>query len=289
MEDTTQPIRSGDVRRQARRNEEELVSAKDSAERARRQVRQAALALEAQRAPRPQSSHPSGTGHVLWSNALPGGDGRRAGHAAVSQTTQTQRLLEGEELVGTGPLDLLRPGTIWAKTSGQKTETMDVRLEPARLSAYNEIIIPHVAGKVSVEVFGPQNVLERNNVEESRVIRLDEERRFNGRVRIQSQSKSARPNGDYIHALGGLTLQRSNWSPTHEVRAEVEAPADGQIASISASFRPSGRSPSYRLSKNGTSTSLPLSVSQGDLLRLRFPSVSGTTCPNLVRTEINYN
>jgi len=285
--DTTRPIRSTDVKRQAEENENRFASAETQITEPRRRVEMAGLALRAQRAPRPANVRP-GDAHVMNVPVLPGPDAERRGRPVASLTTSSERLLEGEDLQGEGEIELLRAGSVWAAVTANRNDTFEARLQPARLAQYNELLIPHVAGTASLTVYGPEERYSVDAIGRSRLLRFDRPKQFNGHIKIDSQSRAQTDDGGHIHALGGLSFFRSEWSSACEMRASLSVPEGGQLSGVSASFRPSGASPTTRVYQNGTEQSLPLSVSKGDRIQLRFPSVGGRRAPTYARVELSY-
>lgn len=285
--DATQKVRSDEIRRRGQRNEGRFDAAESQITETRRRVQMTSMALQAKSPTLPQGKEPGST-HVLYEPITPGPDSQTRGQSVASIASTQKLLLEGQERTGEGDLELLRPGRVWAAATSTRFDRFEARLKPPRLVDYNEIHIPHIAGRISLDIYGPDGAYSIREVEHSRLIRLDEPKTFNGRVRVESRSFSTTSDGDYIHTLGGLSFFRSEWSADSEIRCGFHAPEDGQIEAVDASLRPTGHSPSFGIYVDGSEESLPLSVDEGQRLQLRFTGVSGTVDSSFARIELTY-
>jgi hypothetical protein len=244
----------------------------------------ASLALAASPPQKPPETRP-GDQHVLYEPVVPGPGSATVGPFAAPRPTGRALAVEENEIQGSGQVEMLRPGGLWATTSDSKSDTFEARLQPARRIQIDSVMIPHIAGSVDITLFSPRTDITIDNVTSSHLLRFDQPRTLNGRVQITSRSNAARGT-DYIHTLGGLEMYAADWAADGELRVPFQSPTGGTITSISARFRPGGESPAHALYQKGSEASLPVSVSKGDMLELRFPAVQGTTAASLARLAL---
>lgn len=284
-EDAGRPIRSEDLVRQKRETNERFAAADQASTEAFRRVNMAALALRAREPERPAETKPGA--YVIYRQPIAGPGAERIGPFVTTRTTGRQLKIGERDLTGAGELDLLRPGAIWAQTSENRDEVFEARLEPARLVQFNEVMVPHIAGQVSIELFSDRGSEKIAALEQSRLLRFAETKSFNGRVRLRSVSGATAPDGTYIHAMGGLSIYNSDWAPTGEVRTEFQMPEDGDLTGVDARVWPTQDQPSSTIYVDGSQVALPTSLSKGDTVQVRMPRVQGGTPASLVELSLS--
>lgn len=282
--DAGRRIRSQDLSRRNQEARERFDAAEQGVQKALERAQMASLALQASPPSRPTETAP-GDRHVLYREPAGSAGTSHVGPFVAPTPTGRSKLLRAGEIAGTGELELLRPGGLWARTHANRSHTYEARLQPERRLQVDSIMIPHVAGSVDVTLKSPRTDFEVTNVTESQLLRFDRPRALNGRVVVTSRSTATR-DGDYIHTLGGIELYAADWAAEGEIRVPFQSPAAGSITAADARLRPGGESPTHNLYRNGSQVSLPLSVAEGDPLELRFPVVDGTTAASLTRITL---
>ena len=284
--DAGRPIRSADLNRHKREAVERFQSADQSAQEAFRRSRMVALALRAREPVRPPEATPDGH-YRLYRKPLQGPGAERIGPFVTARAVSRQLKVGEQDLTGTGTLDLLRPGAIWAETSGERSKVFEARLQPSRLMEINEIMVPHIAGQVSIELFNDRSSERLGAIEESRLIRMDEAMTFNGRVRIESVSSATAPGGQYIHCMGGLSVYYSDWAPTADLKTEFQMPRDGNLRGVSARLWPTRTSVPATVVTGDEEVALPRAATKGDVVEVELADVSGFNPASLVELSVD--
>lgn len=278
------PIRSQDLEQQAARQEERFRQAEAAIDETLSRTEMMSLALQASRPPRPSEAVP---GHyVQYVDATAGPGGQMIGPFATGKRLRYSQPLKTEDVQGTGELDLLRPGSIWAARSENRVEVFEARLQPARLLQYNELVIPHIAGQISVDLYHDQGKESYIGLESSRVIRSREEHSFNGRIRVESRSAATDPHGNYIHTMGGVSLFNSDWPRRSHVEGRITLPEDGTLTQLDVTLHPSGTKPVFTIEQKGEIVSLPYTGQKGDVLEVHATDIAGELATSLLRAVL---
>lgn len=283
-----EPVRSRDLTRKFQESFARVAGAEETVGEVESSIRQTQLAVQARRQQKPQGQASSAEDGILYEEAEAGPGGNRVGPFVTAQRLSTNSVFY-EVPEGTGAIRALREGSVWARATENQQQTFEARVEPSRLMRYNELLVPHIAGKVSLRLHHDQGSGSYGPFERSRLIRIPDARRFNGRVEITSQSRSTVA-GEYVHCLGGLELRRSDWTSQWELQTTIEAPADGTIELKDLIAHPGGQSLSFTVeTAGGTSLTKTESVSKGDELVLRASGLDPTTAASLAKVKYDYS
>lgn len=281
------PIRSRDLQSTFEEQASRLVRAEETVEETRRSIRQVQLALQAGRAQSPKGQPSSAENGIMYADAMPSAGGGRVGPFVSARRLRSESVFY-EAPQGTGAINALREGKVWARATGSAQATFEARLQPARLMRYNEVLVPHIAGQISVRMHHDQGSDRYGPFERSRLIRVPEGRRFNGRIEIDSQSRST-SGGQYVHAIGGLEIRDSDWTAEWDLTVEFEAPSDGTVELKGLSAHPGGQSLPFSVEdENGTPLTKTESVAAGDRLVLRAEEIDPTVTASYARIEYDY-
>lgn len=282
------PVRSQDLLRRFSEESRRLVQAEETIRETREAVRQTQLALRASRPNTPSGRAASEEPGVAYLEPFAGQGASRVGPFLTATRVHSDPVWAGAP-TGTGAIRALQEGEVWAETSTSAQETFEARVHPERLVRYNEVLVPHVAGKVWIRLHHDQGQDEYGPYEESRLIRLPNPARFNGRLEIESKSFSSY-SGDYIHTLGGLEFRMSDWINQWEATATFTAPQSGTVELQELSAHPSGRSLSFDVEgPGGASRSKQESVSEGEELVLRASGVDPTESISFLKVKYRYS
>jgi hypothetical protein len=282
------PIRSADLEKRYRAAEANLATALLRSAAVGERVRMVELALHAAR----PASAPVGTAtssggvDTVYLPLSPGPDAELVGplvasrrSASVSAFSFTPESTDTGvdprawpsvgSVGGVGETVLLEEGAVWARLSPDAEAVFTARVEPAYLTYYNELVVPAIAGSVTVKLSrstGSPRVFE--NVETSRIFRLPGDEEFTGVVTVESTSGSGFQ-GQYIHTLGGIQLRRSTWAKTGSATASLTAPGDGTLQISAVHLHPNGKASDFTVWKNGEAQAPgTIGVLEGDVLDL---------------------
>lgn len=208
------------------------------------------------------------------------------GPFATGKRLNYSQQLTLEDIQGTGELEMLRPGGIWAARSENRVEVFEARLQPARLMQYNELLVPHIAGQVSLDLFHDQGKESHIGLESSRCFRFREERTFNGRLRVESRSSATDGHGNFIHTMGGISLFKSDWPRRTQVRGRVTVPESGTLTGVDIQLHPSGQELPFTVRTTDAEVTLPVEVTKGDVLEIHVTEVPGHEAASLVRAAL---
>ena len=266
-----QPLRSEDLNSRIRASEEAASGAlEETADMAHRldQIELALLTVES-RVPedRPQTAAAPG---VLYLPVRPLLGTELFGANIVTARNKAKRALSGE-ITGRGELSLLRSGEIFAALSAEQIDRFEARINPARLTEYNELVLPYVAGgPLMWRLYHSRGYHEYAGIRETTVFRYDTPREFNGYVELVSESRTGLE-GQFIHAGAGLSVNMSDWLASGTLEASRELPFSGTIRIENVDTYP-GKAPagSYQIFVNDTDVTAQqnIVVAAGDLLRL---------------------
>jgi len=281
------PVRSRDLSRRFQEEASRLAGAEETVESVRTAVRQTQLALQARRKRAPKGKASSAEHGAHYVDVQPGAGASRVGPFATARRLSSTSVFYSAP-TGTGAIRALREGEVWAQPTGSRQETFEARSEPGRLMEYNEVLVPHIAGKVSLRFHHDQGTDRYGPFEESQLIRLSSSRRFNGRIEIDSRSRST-VGGEYIHALGGLEIRDSDWTGAWELLATMEAPTGGTIELTGLVAHPSGRSLPFSVEDpSGTELTKTETVSEGQTLVLRAEDTDPLVSASQAKIEYSY-
>ncbi|RMH18212.1 MAG: hypothetical protein D6698_07460 [Gammaproteobacteria bacterium] len=279
------PIRSDELKARFDSVEEQAEVVVSKLERAYRNLTAVELALlAAARSATPTFSYQNGK--LVYSlPASPLNGSEMEGRYVISRRTERSLSIPYEVWPeGSGEVDLFVPGRIWARLSPNQEETFEARILPGYLTEYNEIYIPILSGQITLTTHdstGSGKSFEA--LTESFMWRSDSFVSFNGHISITSRSNVGFQ-GLFIHTLGGITFNRSNWESTFDAQASVSLPEGSyQINSVTAR----GKSLPFTVYKNNVVQDPQLIiVLQGDVLRFEVSGINGLNPIRYLKVEM---
>lgn len=281
------PIRSQDLLRRFDEEARRLAGAEETIRRVREAVRQTQLAVQAAKQAKPKGRAAGEEEASMYLDPTTSTGAERVGPFLTATRVQQDDVRLGTP-AGTGAIRALREGEVWASL-GSENETFEARMDPARLMRYNELLVPHVAGTVTLHLHHDNGSQQYGPFEESRLFRLSTPAKFNGRLEIDSAS-SVTVSGEHVHALGGLEIRSSDWVNGWELTSSFTAPKAGTIELNELSAHPSGRSLSFSVeSPGGASRTKSESVSDGEELVVRASGIDPTEAVSFVKLQYNYS
>lgn len=232
------------------------------------------LAMQAIRRDIPQDlSADVGRNAFMFIKAAPGAGCELVGTSVVTERIRTRTALITTDVGGFGDMELLQPSEVWAGLSPNNIGDFEARIDPAYLTEYTEIVVPYIAGDyVTVRLHNSQTFEELTRLKQTTVKRYATPKEFNGRISISSNSE-ARFLDQYVHALGGVHINDSQWMEEGVCTAERILDFSGVIR-IFAAYSYPDKVPlaDYTVYLNDVLVNDPTSfeVDSGDTLRVEL-------------------